>query len=373
MNNLKQGLIIALLIIIALIYFTSITALDPAFFYEKQYSLQHKLVMKGPNGEVPESLATLVQLSKKIDTEQLRSKKVTVAISMHDLHNDWSQALLQGLQNTLDYYQIEVIAVTNGEFNSNKQINDIKQLIDLKPDILISLPLDALAMESVYKQAITNNIKLLFVDSIANGLQAKEDYISLVIGDSYQLGALSAESLAKLINYKGKVALLNWSNKMFTVDQRTLGAQNTFKKYENIEVVSELSFLEFYEINNLIKPLVKEHPDLAGLWTVWDTPAFEAIKALKEQNHSAIVATVDMNKAVAESIMDQQQLKATAVDHPHFAGIALGLLTALEIEQVSTPSYVVIHATKVSQDNLQKVWQDIYHKPYTAPLNGKAQ
>ncbi len=360
-NILKISL--TLLITALILYCFTLIFNEKPFFNTSHYTTEHPLVMKSPAGDKPSSLPSLISLSKEIPLKKFRKKKISAAISMHDLNNDWSKALLEGLKETLSFYGVDIIAVTNGEFKKEKQILDLKNLIELKPDVIISLPLDADLMYDVYKDAQDAGIRLLFFDSVPIKFKSKKDYIGFVIGDSYQLGVKSAQSLSEILNFSGEVAILKWAYPMFTVDQRTEGAIKTFSNYKDIEVVEELAFQEFYQIPDLIDELCRKHPNLSGLWTVWDTPAFEAINVLKKQKNRVVVATVDMNKDVAKSIMNKGLLQTTAVDHPFSAGIAGGLLTVLDFAGHNPPGYVVIHADVVTSENLNKMWEELYLKP----------
>lgn len=364
----KEHILIPILIVflsaVAFLLIHSYLVDQTAFFHSDEFTKNYKISMLSPFGEPPQGLQHLIELSDDISLNKLEKKEIKVAVSMHDKNNHWSLSVLEGINRTLQFYNIEVIAVTNGEFKPEKQIIDIKNLIKLDPDYIISLPLNSKTMVDVYNLAKDRGIKLIFLDSIPDTFLPKKDYLGLIIGDSFRLGVLSAKSLIEHIEGSGKVATLNWANSMFTVDQRTKGAREVLNSVKEIEVVDEIYFKEFYEIPSLINDLLIKHPDLDGLWTVWDTPALEAISSIKNNNLDIAVTTVDLNNSVAKSILSNNSLKSTAVDHPFFAGIAAGLLVVLDSENIKHPSYIVTHAEIVNKSNIKRVWKELYREPY---------
>ncbi|WP_245688421.1 hypothetical protein [Vibrio sonorensis] len=77
----------------------------------------------GPNGELP-TAHTEVNLSPA-QADQVKAKNLTAAILMHST-SDWSNALITGAKDKFSQLNIEVVAVTDAEFNANKQKTDVE-------------------------------------------------------------------------------------------------------------------------------------------------------------------------------------------------------------------------------------------------------
>lgn len=320
----------------------------------------HPITRKSSTGEIATPIQELIKRVNILDVDQVKKEKFHVAISIHDLQTEWSKTLLLGIKEILTQYDVEIIAITDGEFNVKKQLADYQEILTLNPDLIITLPLNNEQIMIPLKEAITHNIKLIFTESRPKGLKTPQDYTGWVVGDSYVLGEISAELLSDHLKKSGKVALLHWKKKMFTANQRSLGAREHFQKIAGIEIVEELYFTERHEIPMLIDNLLEKHPDLSGLWTVHNTTALEAIKTFKKHNKRIPVTTIDLNKGIAQNLLNKGMLVGTAADHPYHQGITLGLLAIATLNNLKVPPFHVIHAEKITLKNLSKSWKRIF-------------
>lgn len=333
----------------------------------KQAQFSHR---KGPLGEKAYNLRDLKTLLRDVSSKDVAAKKYSIAIAMHDVHNDWSQALLTGLQETTQKFGINVSLITDGEFNVDKQIADIENIIRLKPDLLITLPLDAKRLLPVLKKVAQAHIKLVFIDAVPENFPP-EDYVGWAVGDGYRMGELSAEALVESLDSGSEVAMLCWKNKMFTVDERTAGAKAYLSSSESVRIVDTCYFSDFHEIPDIIDTLLFSNPDLKGLWAVWDTPALEAINAIKKHNRLIKVATCDLSKGVANELINGAYIVGIGVDHPYKQGEAEALLAIAALEKIQIPSYIVLPAQKVTRSNLSSSWNNIFHKNLPTELKEK--
>lgn len=316
----------------------------------------------GPDGKTSSTMEELYHRIKHIFPDDTAGKNYTVAIAMHDVKNDWSKVLLKGIQTVFDIYNIEVLVITDGEFSQEKQIADIKNIISLNPDVLITLPLHREKTAAVLKKAANAGIELIFIDTKVSGLIPGKDFYSWAVGDAYRMGTLSAEVLAEHFHSPAQIALLRWTGDMFTVNQRSRGAKDYFQKNSNCIIVKEIFFTDFYEIPALIENLLEQYPDLKGLWTVWDTPAIEAIKTIQSLNADIIVSTCDLSREAAILLSEDSPLVGTSVDNPFYLGIMEGLLSLAALELINISEYYVVHADKVTKENLYTAWEQLYHE-----------
>lgn len=316
----------------------------------------------GPSGELSASLADLEAQLSDLDAKDFRGQEYNIMLAMHDVNNDWSKAIIDGLEDCLANYEMHLSLITDGAFNIEKQQADLKNILQRNPDVLISLPLDTEIMAVDYGQFAQNDIPMVFVDAVPQGLRAPDDYIGWVVGDAYRMGYLGAQVLAESLEPGSEVALLHWGNSMFTVDERSIGARDYLAEQNRVTLVEELYFQEFHEIEELTRAMMEEHPGIAGLWTVWDTPGFEAMDALKEIAPHVKVSSCDLSRELADEIDSGEMVVGSGVDHPYDLGCALGLLALAAIKEIELDnSYFVIYAEKAHGENWEEVWQRMYH------------
>ncbi len=114
-------------------------------------SLPNKEILsKGPNGENAVSAKTL-QLTPE-ELAKIKQGNYKAALAMHYAGNDWSTAQIKGLKETFAKMGIEVIATTDANFKSEKQVSDIETILSKKPNIIVSIPVDPVSTAAAYKK-----------------------------------------------------------------------------------------------------------------------------------------------------------------------------------------------------------------------------
>src|SRR5690242_4755434 len=149
-----------------------------------------KIFSKGPHGEdpAPPSSADLTPAQ----VAQVRAKGATAAIVMHYAGNDWAIAQIDGLKNEFGRLGIRVVAVTDANFQPDRQVSNLETVMAKKPDIIVSIPTDPVATADAYKAVARTGTRLVFMDQPPNGMTAGHDYVSVVSADNYGNGVVSA-------------------------------------------------------------------------------------------------------------------------------------------------------------------------------------
>jgi len=166
---------LAFLLITAVAGRVSSQSVDPV---QALAALQSKILSKGPNGEEP-APASSVSLSPE-EIEKIRGLKAKAAIVLHYSRNDWSEAQVAGLKSQFDKMGIEVTAVTDAGFIAERQVANIESVLMQKPQIIVSIPTDAVFTAAAYKKASQQGVKLVFMDNVPQGFEPGKDYVSVV-------------------------------------------------------------------------------------------------------------------------------------------------------------------------------------------------
>jgi ribose transport system substrate-binding protein len=208
---------------------------------------------RGPHGETPATVNQLVEMLSLDDIRTVRQRGATAAICMQDVDNDWSRLQVVGIRQVLERCGVEILAVTDGEFDVDKQLADYGNVLEMRPDIIITLPLDADRSAPVLRAGVQAGIRLVFVDDVPSSLVHPIDYVGVVVADSYANGRVAAEAMVNRLGGKGCVAMLHWSNSMFTCDERSRAARATFAGYPGIHVVAERYFDGNYDVQRVTR------------------------------------------------------------------------------------------------------------------------
>ncbi len=326
-------------------------------------SLEGQVLSLGPNGETPSGFET-TEVSEE-DLATIKAGKFTAAIVMHYGGNDWATAQVEGLKSEFARLGIEVVAVTDADFKPEKQVSDIETVMALKPDIIISIPTDPVATAAAYKKAAAAGIKLVFMDNVPAGMVGGKDYVSVVSADNKGNGVVSAHLMAKALNGKGNIGLIYHDADFFVTKQRYEGFKETLSQYPDITVVEEkgIGGPDFAgDAQAAATALLTKHPDLAGIWGVWDVPAEGIMAAARESGRLDLkIATQHLGTNVAIQLAKNELIVGLGAQRPFDQGIAEARLGALaKIGKTGLPNFVAMGALPVSHDNVLEAWKTVY-------------
>ncbi len=280
---------------------------------------------------------------------------------MANAGDDWGQGQIKGITEMMALYGIEVVAVTDAQWQVEKQISDIESIMQLKPTLLFSHPTDGVAVGPLYKNAADAGTKVVFIDSAGADLTFPNDYAGVVQADNYNIASESAEILAEAIGYSGEVALINYKNSLPHMDLRAKAAYETFEKYEDITIVTDQKVGGSDEGGEVAEAIMMANPDVKAIWAGWDGPAMTAAAALTAIGKDVFLAAPDLGRDAAYSIASDGLLIGVGAQHPWDQGVAAALVGIASLEGITTAEYIIIPGEKVTKENLKDAWGRIYH------------
>lgn len=325
---------------------------------------------KGPNGEQAVS-AKLLELSKE-ELQKIKDGNYKAAIVMHYSGTDYMNAAVGAMKDTFEKMGIKVVAVTDAQFKAEKQVNDIETVLAKKPDIMISVPVDAVSTAGAYKKAVEQGVKLVFMDGAAEGLVAGRDYISIVSGDNYGNGALAADIMAEKIGRKGKVGIVYHDVNFFVTKNRSDAFEATIKeKYPEIEIVVQGGITDPNKGEEVASAMLTRNPDIDGIFAPWDVPAEGVMSAARTAGREdLVVTTVDLGTNVAISIASDGIVKGLGAQLPYDQGVAQAILSGYALLEKEAPAYVASPAVRVTKDNVLDAWKLIYGEEAPSTVQG---
>ncbi len=330
---------------------------------EALIALSQQTLSTGPNGEKPVSAATITLSEDEI--AEIQGLEATAAIVMHYGGNDWSQAQIDGLRDQFGKMGIEVIAVTDANFNPAKQVSDIETILAQDPDIIVSIPTDPAATANAYRQAAEAGVKLVFMDNVPSGFEAGKDYISAVSADNYGNGVAAAHLMAKALDESGKIGLVFHAADFFVTRQRYDAFKTTItENYPDIEIAAEqgIGGPDFTgDAEKAASAMMVSNPDLDGIWAVWDVPAEGVISAARSLGRDdLVITTVDLGENVAIDMARGGYVMGLGAQRPFDQGVTEAMLAGYGLLGKEAPAYVALPALPVEKSNLLEAWQQVY-------------
>ena len=129
------------------------------------------------------------------------------------------------------------IVVTDGKNDATTQTANVEDLISQGVDAVIMCPVTADTMTTAAKTVMDAGIPLILV----NRNVSSDDYTCAITGSNYQIGQKSAEDMAKRLDGKGKVAMIQGTLGASDTTDRATGFMETIANYPDIEVVADVS------------------------------------------------------------------------------------------------------------------------------------
>ncbi len=338
--------------------------------------LAGQVMSKGPRGESPASPDEVTLSASELD--QIRAMKPTAAIVMHYGGNDWSQAQIAGLKQQFGEMGIEVIATTDANFRPEKQVSDIETVLARNPDIIVSIPTDPVATAAAYKKAAQQGVKIVFMDNVPNDMTAGVDYVASVSADNFGNGVAAAHLMAEALNCKGKVGLIYHEADFFVTRQRYDAVKQTLQEnYPDIEIVEEQGITgpDFTgDAEKAASAMLTKHPDLNGIWAVWDVPAEGVVAAARTANRTdLVITTIDLGLNVAILIAKGEFVYGLGAQRPFDQGVNEAKLAGYGLLGKQAPPYVALPALPVKKGNVLDAWRTVYHADPPADLAQAAQ
>ena len=145
---------------------------------------------------------------------------------------------------------------------------------------------------------------------------------------------------------------------------RDLSARETIESFDNLEIVAEDHFYQIENAYSVCRKMVSLHPEIEALYISWDEPALRAIRALKEMGRQDIrIVTTDLDYDIARYLAKEEMVIGISTQRPYEQGAAAAKAAALALLRSGEEAkYVAVSPYTVTNDNLIKSWEKIFHE-----------
>ncbi|MBB3938228.1 substrate-binding domain-containing protein [Aureimonas phyllosphaerae] len=333
--------------------------------------LSSTVVSDGQRGEKG-VLGSSIQLTPE-QIEKVKAGQFKVAISLGWLGDDWASEQLNGLKETFASLGIEVVAETNANWDDAKQISDLDSIAVLKPDLLVSIPLNGQTTAAAYKRIAEAGTKVVFIDQAVDGMDPGKDYVSIVSSDNLALGMYIADELARAIGGKGDVAAMYFANDFYVTNLRYEGfVARLMAKYPDVKLVAAAGHDDPNKGQEVAQALLARYPNLNGLYGSWSIPAMGAataaqIAGLSPETFKIVCENFD--QIVAANMAGKGFIAGISSQRPYDQGAAEAKVGALALIGESTPPYVVVPPLAVNRENLPASYKTIYRHDLPAEMS----
>lgn len=212
------------------------------------------------------------------------------------------------------------ISIANQDLN--KQLADVEDFIVKGVDVIVISPVDSQGALAAIAKAEAAGIKVITVDiPIANG-----QVTSHIGTDNYTGGVKAAELMGKVLEGKGKVAIIDYPT-VQSVVARIDGFKKGLEEFPEIEIVAQQTGITRAEALAVSQNMLQANPDITGIFGFGDDAALAAAVAVKSaglQDQVKVIGFDGMEEArnavdsdpVMVGVIQQfpQEMGKTAVD-----------------------------------------------------------
>ena len=278
-------------------------------------------------------------------------KELRFAYVTKTLINEFWQDVAMGIKDETAKYNIKAdIQAAKDESSLIEQLNLAQTVLSSKPDALLLSPQSDSNLKPVIEAAAKLNIPTIIIDD------ARTDGASTYVGtDQVAIGVKAADFLAKLYPDGGKVAQIEGQAGSPNARMRIQGYSDTVKANAKFNFVSsQPGDWDRLKALNATSNILREHPDLVGIYANNDGMAlgvYEAVKAAGKEAQVAVVGTDGIRQA--KKSVSAGEMKSTVAEFPYDEGV-LGVQMALRILGCQAiPPWVVSPQAVISMDNVK--------------------
>jgi len=311
----------------------------------------------GPNGEASTPVADVPELTAD-EIAKIKEGKHKAALLWAG-SGTWYNAANGGAVDEFKKLGIDVVATAEANFDPARQATDVETAMALKPDIIISLPVDPVAGKEAFKPAVDAGVKLLFIDNGIDGYTAGKEYQSIVTGDHFSMGIAAADLMSKAIGDSGEIGYIFHDATFYVTNNRDRYFKAAIEqKHPNIKIVASQGFTEEGKTQEIAAAMIAQHPNLKGIYVAWSAAAQGVIAALREAGRKDVkVVAYDLDATNDLDMAKCGNMYGVALDQPYLEGQVLARLGAGALLGKTAPPFVTVPVMTETRDNIAQVWK----------------
>ena len=173
--------------------------------------------------------------------------------------------------------------------NVDEQKAMVEQVLKDRPDAVIFIPVDDVAMVDSVKKLNEAKIPVVLVSNPLPG-----SFVTYVGADDFEIGYREARYLFEHLGAKGKIVVIEGTPAAPTNRERVRGYQRAFAEFPGIEVLgSGIGNYQQPDAKRVMEKLLSEHPQIDAVLSANDGMALGVLEALKDAKRTSVVIGIN--------------------------------------------------------------------------------
>ncbi|QWW19590.1 substrate-binding domain-containing protein [Schaalia sp. 19OD2882] len=302
----------------------------------------------------------------------------TIGVSNAFVGSEYRTQMIEDIQSVFDEYKqqglVKELVLENADADANGQIQQIRNLINKRVDVIIVDPNSATALSAVFEEAVGQGIKVYAID------QAVESTKVTNIGiDQKELGKASAEWFAEQVGEGAEIAVVSGTTGNPATEARWAGAKEVFDAKKIKVVATADGGWDQATGQTVATQLLATYPNIKGIWT-YDGMAqgvLRAVQAAGKDNSFVVAGEARVGFMRMWSELKDKGFKSVGVVNPpgtggtalHFAIAQLQGKTVDPAKITDGHTIVLPLQPLLTNDTFDAEWAKVKDKPDTYVLD----
>lgn len=296
----------------------------------------------GPKVQTSESQASP-------DAQPAERQKIIGAALLTQSHQFYRE-LVAAMEDEANKHNF-ILRIQYAEFNGSKQVNQLETFSQQGVDAIIVSPKDSAGIAPAIDDVRAEGIPVFTVDIAAHNA----DVVSHIASDNVLGGRLIGEFLAKELNGKGKVAIID-QPETASVQERVAGFEQALSAFPEITIVQRAPGGGVRDkAMRAAQDVLQANPDLNAIFGINDDSALGALAALESAGlqDRVLIVGYDGTPEARDAILGGTALKADTVQHPEEIGREAIRIIAKHFAGEEVPKVVPVRVDIIDKASLE--------------------
>lgn len=295
-------------------------------------------------------LAVALMMSACGLTVAAPDKPYTIAVAFCTLNIPFFVEMENGIRTEAAKTNVKLI-VTDAQDSAAKQLSQVEDLLVRKPDLLLMTPVDSDVLVPAVEAAFKANVPVITIDRSVNS----DKVVSFIGVDDVDGGRMAGSYVAKMLNGKGNVVMLEGVMGSSAQRDRAQGFEEIMAKNTGIKILAkQTANFNRGEAMTVTENWLQSFRKIDAVFAQNDEMALgavEAIRAAGRQNEIMVVG-FDADPGAKQAVKEGK-MAATIEGSPYKLGI-MGMKAALDkLNGKKIPKQILIPLELVTKDTLK--------------------
>ena len=276
--------------------------------------------------------------------------------------NPFRIAETQSIKDEANKLGVKQLLTTNAQSDLNKQVSDIKSLLNQGAQLLVVAPLNSDGLQPALDAAKAKKVPVVTIDRKVTSKPCT-DYLTFIGSNFVEQGKRAADAMVKATGGKGKVAILLGASGNNVTTDRTKGFKDELAASTGLSIVAEQTGeFERAKGQSVMEQLIQSNPDITAVYAENDEMGIGAVNALKAAGKTpgkdVTVVSIDGTRNAVQLIADGSY-NAVIESNPRFGPLAFDTLKKFEAGD-AIPESIVISDDAYDTSNAKDKVGDAY-------------